>query len=99
MKYFAPALAYRAVDWDQALVDALPKIRAAQTPTQYESAVRSMMHVLDGAPAEHGPGQRVWIHHGLPPETDSDASPFYSAFLYKPGDADEDVSVPMEGFA
>ena len=31
VKYFDPAMAYRKVDWDQALVQALPKIRAAQT--------------------------------------------------------------------
>lgn len=99
VKYFSPALAYRAIDWDQALVNALPKIRAAQTSGEYESAVRSMMHILEGGATEHGAGQRLWIHHGLEPETGTDATPFYSAFLYRSGDAVEDVSVPMGGFS
>lgn len=97
VKYFHPALAYRDnLDWDQALVGALPKIRAAQTASDYETAVRGMMHALDATPAV-GSGQRVWIHHGFAPET-AEPSPFYSAFLYKPGDSTEEVNVPMGGF-
>jgi hypothetical protein len=104
VKYFHPALAYRDLDWDQALVDALPKIRAAQTPAEYETAVRSMMHVLDDhAPppdAQPSPGQRSWIHHGFAPEAGEPAAgPFYSAFLYKASKALEEVSVPMGGFS
>jgi C-terminal processing protease CtpA/Prc len=100
VKYFHPYLAYRDLDWDQALVDALPKIRAANTNEEYQAAVRSMMRGLeDGVSAAGSSGQRVWIHHGLPPETDEAASPFYSAFLYKPGNAPDEVSVPMGGFS
>jgi len=102
VKYFDPAMAYRKVDWDQALVQALPKIRAAQSNGEYESAVRGMMRALEGSPASPavGMGQRVWIHHGLAPETQATPTgAFYSAFLYKPGDSIEQVSVPMGGFA
>ncbi|HEX7359880.1 MAG TPA: S41 family peptidase [Bryobacteraceae bacterium] len=32
-----------------------------------------------------GPGERIWVHHGLPPLPGSPASRFYSAFETKPG--------------
>ncbi|MGH9618470.1 MAG: hypothetical protein ACRD45_02000, partial [Bryobacteraceae bacterium] len=32
-----------------------------------------------------GPGERIWVHHGLPPLPGSPASKFYSAFETKPG--------------
>ncbi len=100
VKYFHPALAYRDLDWDQALVDALPKIRTAQTSAEYESAVRSMMRILEANAPAPGPGERAWIHHGWPPETaEQSAGPFYSAFLYKAANAVERVSVPMGGFS
>lgn len=99
VKYFDPALAYRNLDWDQALIDALPKIRAAKTTAEYEAAIRSMMQVVPTSPQAAGAGQRVWVHHGLAPESGESAnSPFYSAFLYKPTIASEEVSVPMGGF-
>lgn len=103
MKYFDPVMAYGKVDWDQALVDTLPKIRAAQTVSEYETAVRGMMRALDGnAPAATavGSGQRVWMHRGFAPETieQPPAGPFYSAFLYKPGDSVEEVNLSMGGF-
>ena len=101
VKYFDPALAYRNIDWDQALVHALPKIRVAQTAAEYETTVRSMMNVLEaGASPDPGLEQRVWVHHGFPPETsEASSGPFYSAFLYKLGSTLEEVSVPMGGFA
>jgi C-terminal processing protease CtpA/Prc len=103
VKYFHPALAYRAdLDWDQALVEALPKIRAAQTVGEYEGAVRGMLRVLpqNATPTVTGAGQRFWVHRGFVPEHgDAAESPFYSAFLYKRGDAVEEVDVPMGGFS
>ena len=99
VEYFHPYLAYRNIDWDQALLSALPQIRAAKTREQYETAVRSMMKTLESTPEPSvGDGQRVWVHHGLPPETGGPSSHFYSAFLYKPGTAREEASVPMGGF-
>lgn len=161
VNYFHPYVAEGRVDWDAALADALPAIRAAKMPTQYANAVQAMLAALDD-PATHmtlhhprispatllyktegavlvvsqtsgepqptdkgrlrreiqqarnivfdlrggdnlsglldepsianeltpvpldGPGQRIWIHHGLPPATDADAN-FYSAFETKAG--------------
>jgi C-terminal processing protease CtpA/Prc len=100
VKYFSPTLAFRSLDWDQALLDALPKIRSAQNLVDYQTAVRSMMQNLQGSgntPASVN-GLRLWIHHGLPPESGPSSSHFYSAFLYKPDASPEDVSVPMGGF-
>ena len=59
VKYFDPALAYRNIDWDQALVDALPKIRVAKTTAEYEAAIRSMMQVAASSPQTAGAAQRV----------------------------------------
>ncbi len=47
VKYFHPYLAYRAIDWDKALVDALPKIRAAGNSADYAAAIQSMLDALD----------------------------------------------------
>ena len=100
VKYFHPYLAYRDLDWDQALVDALPKIRAAGTMAEYEAAVRSMMHCLEDSVSPAGTaGQRMWIHRGLPPEIGEPSGDFYSAFLYKPGSVIDEVNVPMGGFS
>lgn len=79
VKYFHPYLAYRDIDWDKALVNALPRIRAAGSAADYAKALSAMLDVLhdpitnarigraDIAP-EAGSGsigQRVWIHFGL----------------------------------
>jgi hypothetical protein len=50
VKYFHPALAYRDLDWDRALLDALPGAAAASSPGAYAAAVGSMLSVL-GDPA------------------------------------------------
>lgn len=47
VKYFHPYLAYRDVDWDKALIDAIPKVNAAKTPQEYAAAVNSMLAVLN----------------------------------------------------
>ena len=47
VKFFHPFLAYRDVDWDKALIDALPKVNAAKTPREYEAAVNQMLAVLN----------------------------------------------------
>ena len=105
VKYFTPSLAHSDLDWDQALVDALPKIRSAQTSAEYQAAVRAMLHNLQGlesASASNSAsanGLRIWIHHGLPPESGDPSSDFYSAFLYKPAGLPEEVNVPMGGFS
>ena len=64
IQYFHPYLAYRKdIDWDQALLDALPKIRAAADPEGYAAAVNGMLATL------HDPLTRAAV---LPP----DANPF-----------------------
>jgi hypothetical protein len=52
VKYFHPYLAYRNIDWDKALVDALPKIRSANTGAEYAAALESMLDAL-GDPATY----------------------------------------------
>jgi C-terminal processing protease CtpA/Prc len=46
VKFFHPYLAYREIDWDKALVEAIPKVNAAKTPQEYEAAVNSMLAAL-----------------------------------------------------
>ncbi len=98
-KLFDPWLAHHGeVDWDQSLIEALPKIRSAQTLAEYKEAVTSMMrsvaHGIDGPVT----GQRILVHYGFTPEAGGSANPFYSAFLNKPGAEQEAVAVPMGGF-
>jgi len=51
VKYFHPYLAYRDdIDWDTALVKAIPKVNAAKTPADYSAAVEGMLAGL-GDPA------------------------------------------------
>jgi C-terminal processing protease CtpA/Prc len=64
IQYFHPYLAYRKeIDWDKALTDALPKIRAAANPEDYAAAVNGMLATL------HDPLTHAAV---LPP----DANPF-----------------------
>ncbi len=46
-RYFHPSLAYREIDWDAALLRALPQARAANTAAEYAEAVQGMLSVLD----------------------------------------------------
>jgi hypothetical protein len=51
VEYFHPSLAYRDdIDWDAALVKAIPKVNAAKTPADYSAAVKGMLAEL-GDPA------------------------------------------------
>lgn len=45
-KYFHPYLAYQDIDWDKALVDALPKIRSAKSADEYAAATGMMLQSL-----------------------------------------------------
>jgi hypothetical protein len=47
VKFAHPALAYRDIDWDQALVRALPAVRAARSAEDYAAAVNSMLSALN----------------------------------------------------
>ena len=46
VKFFHPYLAYRAIDWDKALIDAIPKVNSAKTPQEYQTAINQMVSVL-----------------------------------------------------
>jgi len=53
VKFFHPYLAYRDnIDWDAALIRAIPKVDAARTPAEYSAAIESMLGEL-GDPATH----------------------------------------------
>lgn len=75
VKYFHPYLAYRPdIDWDKALVDALPKIRSAKTAAEYVDALNFMLDALHDpltriglskTNAKSAAVQRTWIHYSL----------------------------------
>ncbi len=46
VRYLHPYLAYKEIDWDAALVQAVPKVRSAETPEQYAAAVQGMLDAL-----------------------------------------------------
>ena len=47
VKYFHPYLAYREIDWDNALIDTIPKVKAAKTPQEYTEAINLLLAVLN----------------------------------------------------
>ncbi len=47
VKFFHPYLAYRPVDWDSALVAAIPAVEAATDSTSFGAAVQLMLDALD----------------------------------------------------
>jgi len=79
VKYFHPFLAYRNIDWDKALVDALPRIRAAENAADYAKALGVMLDALKDPVTiarigsahtasdffSSSAGQRIWIHFGV----------------------------------
>jgi C-terminal processing protease CtpA/Prc len=50
VRYLHPYLAYKEIDWDGALVRAIPGVRAARTPAEYAATVQTMLAAL-GDPA------------------------------------------------
>jgi C-terminal processing protease CtpA/Prc len=46
VKFFHPFLAYREIDWDGALVRAIPRVKAARTPAEHLAAINEMLDVL-----------------------------------------------------
>lgn len=46
VKYFHPYLAYKQVDWDTALVNTIPKVKAAHNPEQFRQAIDGLLNVL-----------------------------------------------------
>ena len=46
VRYLHPYMAYRDVDWDAALVAAIPKVREAKSADEYRTAVQGMLDAL-----------------------------------------------------
>ncbi len=46
VRYLHPYLAYKDIDWDAALVAALPRVRVAETEEEYAAAVQSLLDAL-----------------------------------------------------
>ena len=66
-RYFHPWLAWREVDWDAALVAAIPGVKAARDPDEYARAIQRMLDALDD------PATRVV--HGSPAVVPTRAAP------------------------
>jgi C-terminal processing protease CtpA/Prc len=66
-RYLHPWLAYKEIDWDAALVQAIPRVRAAQTPEQYAAAVQTMLGALGDAVTRVQPVRTGDPSEGLPP--------------------------------
>jgi C-terminal processing protease CtpA/Prc len=47
VKYFHPYLAYRDIDWDKALIDAIPKVNHATSAQDYQAALNQMLAALN----------------------------------------------------
>src|SRR5687768_4942774 len=54
-KFFHPYLAYKDIDWDAALVAAIPKVEAATTIDQYRAAIAEMLAKLGDPITRIGP--------------------------------------------
>lgn len=70
VKFFHPAIATKDIDWDRALVTAIPKVEAATTTAEYRNAVQGMLAathdpvttVLDAAPTKpQAPTPSEWL--------------------------------------
>src|SRR5215510_9607024 len=46
VKYFHPFLAYRDIDWDKALIEAIQEVSTAKSPQDYQTAINQMLAVL-----------------------------------------------------
>jgi C-terminal processing protease CtpA/Prc len=46
-KFFHPFLAYKELDWDGALVKAVPLVKAARTPGEYRAAINTLLQALN----------------------------------------------------
>lgn len=52
VKFFHPYLAYKEIDWDAALIAAIPKVRAADSAEEYHAAIDGLLSALND-PATH----------------------------------------------
>lgn len=47
IKFFHPYVIYKEIDWDAALINAIPKVRAAESSAAYKAAVDEMLNELE----------------------------------------------------
>ncbi len=67
VKYFHPYLAYRAdIDWDKALVEAIPRVNEAKSAGEYAAAVEQMLRALEDPATRIVPGNTT--HSSTPAE-------------------------------
>ena len=64
VRYVHPFLAYQDLDWDAAIIKAIPKVEAAKTKDEYAAAVGEMLAML-GDPAT---GRHIERYRGKPTE-------------------------------
>ena len=72
VKYFHPQLPYNGVDWDSALVQAIPAVSSAITDAEYAAAVASMLDALND------PVTRVETSQEDRERSDGDGDPSWS---------------------
>lgn len=91
VKFFHPYVVRGAVDWDAALLRAIPKVEVGQTAEAYRSAVESMLggiqdpdtRVLRGGeapPVDPAPHQRRVLRNGYYPQVEGTGRGFYAAW-------------------
>ena len=73
VKYFHPYLAYRDIDWDKALVEAIPRVNAAKSAQDYQAAMNQMFAALNDT------STRVDVHVQV--TTNNQANPDPSKFV------------------
>src|SRR5215212_3332908 len=71
VRYLHPWVAYKDVDWDAALVAAIPRVREAKSSEEYKAAVQGMLGTL-GDPVTR-------VADPLPPEAPVPPTPAHGA--------------------
>ncbi len=111
VKYFHPALPSSKIDWDRALVDALPAIRSASDQQQLTVAIRQMLSVLQDSltrvelanasgltepeTVETNPGPRTQQFRIHYGLASAKSSAFYEAVGFRAGTQSSTVIVPF----
>ncbi len=75
IKYFHPSLAYKEIDWDAALAQAIPEVNAARSPEQYRDAINHLLSFL------HDPATRAKIEPGEKPPSATPGSATQPDFI------------------
>ncbi len=106
VQYFHPYLAYRNIDWDRALVEALPAIRTAASPDEYATALNKLLgqlhdsHSFAEGPLRAKKAGTDFRKNEAAGTTAERIRVHYgpaSAFLTRPAGEVEDVVLPMGG--